>query len=168
MIFLTLKMNNLHDNVTSHAIENVWKTSSFTYISTWENNKRLNLLLKDLPSKALQKLHKPILLMNQKILLTLSCRLFILSIRKIIRTDRKKFNHTVFVELLTAHLLEKNSRFYHLLKLRYMQNKKCYTLKWKKNITYFFLTGSLDFKLHLMFNVNTSKDAARSGLSCYI
>jgi hypothetical protein len=37
----------------------------------------------------------------------------------------------------------------------------------EKNVT-FFLTHFLDFKLHLMFNVNISKDAVRSELSCYI
>jgi hypothetical protein len=51
-------------------------------------------------------------------------KLFILSIRKTIRTGKKKFDHTAFVELFTAHLLEKNSRFYHLPKPRYMRNKK--------------------------------------------
>jgi hypothetical protein len=52
----------------------------------------------------------------------------ILSIRKTIRTGKKEFNRTAFVELFTAHLLEKNSRFYHLPKPRYMRNKKCYNL----------------------------------------
>ncbi len=37
----------------------------------------------------------------------------------------------------------------------------------KKNVT-FFLIHVLHFKLHLMFNVNIPKDAARSGLSRYI
>jgi hypothetical protein len=55
---------------------------------------------------------------------TLSCRLFILSIRKITSTDKKEFNHVVFIELFTAHLTEKNSRFYHLPKPRYTRNKK--------------------------------------------
>ena len=34
------------------------------------------------------------------------------------------FVHTDFIELFTVHLLEKKSRCYHLLKPRYMQNKK--------------------------------------------
>jgi len=33
---------------------------------------------------------------------------------------------------------------------------------------HFFLIHVSNFKLHLMFNVNTPKDAARSGLSRYI
>jgi hypothetical protein len=37
----------------------------------------------------------------------------------------------------------------------------------EKNVT-FFLIHALHFKLHLMFNVNIPKDAARSGLSRYI
>jgi hypothetical protein len=37
----------------------------------------------------------------------------------------------------------------------------------KKNVTFFLLHFS-HFKLHLMFNVNIPKDAARSGLSRYI
>jgi hypothetical protein len=94
----------------------------------------------------------------------------ILSIRKTIRTAKKEFNHTAFVELFTAHLLEKNSRFYHLPKLRYMRNKKCYNMvkTVKKNKCHFFLIDFLHFKLHLIFDVNIPKDAARSGLSSYI
>jgi len=59
--------------------------------------------------------------------------LFISSIRKTIRAGNKKFNHTAFVELFMAHLLVKNSRFYHLLKPGYMQNKKYYNL-WASGI----------------------------------
>jgi hypothetical protein len=51
----------------------------------------------------------------------------ILSIRKTIRTGKKKFDLTAFVEVFTAHLLEKNSRFYHLSKPRYMRNKNVTT-----------------------------------------
>jgi len=58
----------------------------------------------------------------------LSWWLFILSIIKAIRTDKNDFSHAVFVELFMAHLLVKNSRFYHLLNLRYIQNKKCYNI----------------------------------------
>jgi hypothetical protein len=65
----------------------------------------------------------------------------ILSIRKTIKTGKKEFNHTAFVELFTAHFLEKNSRFYNLPKPRYMRNKKCYnmvkTVK-KKQMSLFF------------------------------
>jgi hypothetical protein len=39
--------------------------------------------------------------------------------------------------------------------------------KKKTNVT-FFLIDFLHFKLYLMFDVNISKDAARSGLSSYI
>jgi hypothetical protein len=42
---------------------------------------------------------------------------------KIIGTSQKEFVDTVFVELFTVHLSEKNSRFYHFLKPRYMRNK---------------------------------------------
>ncbi len=69
--------------------------------------------------------------------------LFISSIRKTIRAGKKKFNHTAFVELFMAHLLVKNSRFYHLLKPGYMQNKKYYNIMGirycsGKNIACFF------------------------------
>jgi hypothetical protein len=60
--------------------------------------------------------------------ITLSCTLFILSLGTTIRTDQDRFNHTVFIELFTAHLLEKNSRFYHSPKPRYIPNKKCYNI----------------------------------------
>ena len=103
--------------------------------------------------------------------LTLTCSLFVLIIRKIIRTGQKEFNHTAFVELFTTHLLGENSRFYHLLKRRYVRNKKCYntidTLS-KRKCDCFFLIDFLYFKLHLIFNVNIPKDAARSRLSRYI
>jgi hypothetical protein len=46
--------------------------------------------------------------------------LLILSIRKTIKTDKKEFSHTIFVELFMAHLLEKSSRFYHRSEPRYM------------------------------------------------
>jgi hypothetical protein len=38
----------------------------FAHISTGENDKILNLFLKDLSSEALQKPHEPILLVNEK------------------------------------------------------------------------------------------------------
>ena len=71
---------------------------------------------------------------------TLKCTLFILSIRKTVRKSKKKFDHTVFVELFTAHLLGGKSRFYHLLKPRYMPNKKCYNMEkfGKKKKCHFF------------------------------
>ena len=105
--------------------------------------------------------------------MTLSCKLFILSIRKTIRTGKKEFDHIAFVELFTAHLLEKKSRFYHLPKPRYMRNKKMLQHYGHpqyvkiKNVT-FSSNTLLYFKLHLMFNINMLKDAARSGLSPYI
>jgi hypothetical protein len=132
-----LKMNNIHDSVTSHHTENLWKTFCFAYISTSENDRILSFVLKDLSSKTVQKLYAPILMLNQERLPnifnmmgsdTMSCRLFILSKRKSIRTRKKEFNPTVFIELFTAHILESNSRFYHLLNLRYMRIKKCYNI----------------------------------------
>src|SRR5689334_18764848 len=54
---------------------------------------------------------------------TLSCGLFILNIRKTVRTRKKEFNHVVCIELFTAHLFERTSRFYHLPTRRYLQNK---------------------------------------------
>ncbi len=53
--------------------------------------------------------------------------------------------HTAFVELSTAHPLEKNSRFYHLPKLRYTQNKNCYNVMdtcTKKKKCHFFSNTS--------------------------
>jgi hypothetical protein len=98
-------------------------------------------------------------------------RLFILSIRKAILRGKKEFSHTVFVELFMAHLLEKNSRFYHLPKPRYIQNKKMFqhygNCAVRKKVI-FFLLQFLQFKLHLMSNVNIPKDAARSELSRYV
>jgi hypothetical protein len=129
----------------------------------------LNLFLKNLPSEALQKLHEPIPLANEK---SLSNAFNILSIRKTIRTDQEKFDRTVFVELFTVHLLERNSSFYDLPKLRYMRNKKCYNIMDTRigieKMSPFFSNTFLNFKLHSMFNVNIPKDAARSELSCYI
>jgi hypothetical protein len=95
-----------------------------------------------------------------------------LSIRKNIRTGKKKLNHTVLIELLTAHLLEKIQDFIIYLSRDKREIKTVTTLRTsgnvvKKNVT-FFLIYFLHFKLHLMFNVNKPKDAARSGLSRYI
>ena len=55
---------------------------------------------------------------------TLSCRLFIVSIRKTIKTSKIEFYHTDFVEIFAAHLFKKNSRCYHSHKPRYLRNKK--------------------------------------------
>jgi hypothetical protein len=97
--------------------------------------------------------------------------LLILSIRKTIKTDKKEFSHTIFVELFMAHLLEKSSRFYHRSEPRYMLKIKNVATLWKtrgkKNIT-FFLVQFLQFKLRSISDVNISKDAARCGLSRYI
>jgi hypothetical protein len=52
-------MKKQHDSALSHCIEhnkNVWKT----FYLTWENDKILIFLLKDAPSKALQKLYEQI------------------------------------------------------------------------------------------------------------
>ena len=54
-----------------------------------------------------------------------SCRLSIMNIEKVIRLNHKEFGCISFVEPSMAHLLKKNSRFYHKLKPRYMPNKKC-------------------------------------------
>ncbi len=93
-----------------------------------------------------------------------------MSIRKTIRTDQEKFDRTVFVELFTVHLLERNSRFYDLPKYAKQQMLQHYGHPYwnRKKMSHFFLTHFLDFKLHLMFNVNIPKDATRSELSCYI
>jgi hypothetical protein len=93
------------------------------------------------------------------------------SIRKTIRAGEKDLNHTVLIELFTPHLSEKISRFYHLPKPRYTRHKKLYditdTLCSKKSVIV-FLIRFLHFKLHLMFQINTSKGAAYSELSRYV
>ena len=143
-------MNSVHFSITSDHTENFGRLFCSAYISTWKNDGILNFLLKDVPSKALQNLYKS----STKFLYTKSynesensskcfqklwvatprCKLFILSIRKAIRTGKKKFDYTVFVELFAAHLLEKNSRLYHLPKPRYMPNKKNVTTLWTYGI----------------------------------
>jgi len=91
-----------------------------------------------------------------------------LSIIKAIRTGKKKgFSHAVFVELFMAHLLVKNSRFYHLLNLRYIQNQKCYNIMGacsKKNSQCF---SNAFFTCKTALDVQP-RDTASSGLSRYI
>jgi hypothetical protein len=80
-------------------------------------------------------------------------------------------DHIASVEFFTVYLLEKNSRFYHLPKPRYMQNIQCYNIMdivEKKKKLLFLPIHYLYFKLHLMFKVNIPKDTATSGLSPYI
>jgi len=73
----------------------------------------------------------------------------------------------------TAHLLEKIQGFIIYLSRDICEIKNITTL-WtpsvlqKEKMSFFFLIHLLYFKLHLMFNANISKDAARSGLSPYI
>ncbi len=57
-----------------------------------------------------------------------------MSIRNSIRTGEKEFDHTAFIELFTAHLLEKNSRSYHLrqadiCEIKMLQHEKSYKKK---------------------------------------
>ena len=68
---------------------------------------------KGMPSKALQNLYGPNPVANRKSSRnifymmgsdTTTHKLFILSIRKIIRTDKMEFDHIAFVELFMAHL----------------------------------------------------------------
>ena len=73
-----------------------------------------------------KKFSKPFLLCTIWWEVVLSCRFFILSTAKIINTSQYGFVVTIFVELFTAHLLKTKSRCYHLLKPRYMQNKKVF------------------------------------------
>jgi len=60
--------------------------------------------------------------------------LFILNIRKTIRTGQKEINHIGFIELFMAHLLETISRLYYFPTPRYVRNKICS----KNNVTFFF------------------------------
>ena len=64
-----------------------------------------------------------------------SCTLFILSIGKAIRAKQSRCVCTISVELFTAHLLKKESRFYYFLETRYMRNKKCCKHFWKPGST---------------------------------
>ena len=90
-------MNNLHDSVSFYHTENVEKTISFAYISTLENVRILNFVLQDASFKALQKLYGLIPIENQKCLPNIFnmmetdtvIGLFILSMRKAIRTGKK-------------------------------------------------------------------------------
>ena len=141
MVSSTLKMRNLHDRTTSHHIERNKKMFgrpfSFACISTWENDKILICFSKDAPLKALQKLYwcipigKQISVSNLFWLRTiskevaLSCTFFILSMAETINLNQQRFVITIFVELFTAHLLNRNSRFYHLPNPRYRPYKKC-------------------------------------------
>jgi hypothetical protein len=61
----------------------------------------------------------------------LSCTLFILSMGKTIRAKQSRFVCIIFVELFTAHLLKKESRFDYFFEPRYMRNKKCCKHFWK-------------------------------------
>jgi len=154
----------------------------FGYISTWENDRRLNFFKKDVPSKALQKLYETIHIANQKTfpnifnMMGSNIVMYVLHFEyKKNHKDRSKGDqsYSCLIEFFTEHLLEKNSSFYHLPNPRYMRNKRCYNIMnthyWnKKKLSLFFLIDFLRVKLHLMFNVNISKDAARSGLSRYI
>jgi hypothetical protein len=70
-------------------------------------------------------------------------KLFILNIRKTIRTGKKKFDHTAFVELFTAHLLKKIQDFIIYLSRDICEIKKRYNTmdtqfwKLKKNVLFF-------------------------------
>jgi hypothetical protein len=145
-----------------------WKTFLFCIYLVLRKWWNIELLLKDVPSRALQNLYRLNLrahrtssrsifyIMGSD---TVTYKLFILSIRKTIITDKMECNHIAFVELFKAHLLKINSRFYHLPKPRYMRIKKMFL---------FFLTDFLYFKLYLMFNVNILNDAARFWFSLHI
>ena len=86
--------------------------------------------------KTLQNLYRQNLIANQKSPRSIfrndrgdtAMQLVHYEFRKTIRTGKNKFDHTAFVELFMLHLLKKNSRFYHLPKLRYMRNKKRYNI----------------------------------------
>jgi predicted peroxiredoxin len=70
MVFVTLKMKNLHDNIISHhTVRNkkmFGKSFCFACISASENDKILIFFSKDAPSKALQKLYEQIPIGKQK------------------------------------------------------------------------------------------------------
>jgi hypothetical protein len=57
-----------------------------------------------------------------------SCRVFIFSIRKTIRTGKKEFNNALFINIFTVHLLETNFTYYPLPGRGYTPNKKCYII----------------------------------------
>jgi hypothetical protein len=79
--------------------------------------------------------------------------------------------HTAFVELSTAHLLKKKFKILSFTEVEICAKQKLlqrYGYLYKEKNGTFFLIHRLHFKLHLMFNVNIPKDAARSGLPRYI
>jgi hypothetical protein len=101
---------------------------------------------------------------------TQPCKLFHFEYQKNIRPGKKEFNHTAFIELSTAHFLEKSQGFSICLSRDICEIKNVTTL-WtpcSKTMSFAFLIHFLHIKLHLMFNVNIPKGAERSVLSSYI
>jgi sulfur relay (sulfurtransferase) DsrC/TusE family protein len=89
--------------------------------------------------------------------LTLSCTLFMLSKKTIVRTGNKEFNHTVFIELIPAHPLEKNSRFYQLPKPRFMRHKNCYNIiDTRRHCKMHVMQNSSDFCFSLYYTYSDS------------
>ncbi len=75
--------------------------------------------------------------------ITLSYTLFILSLGTNIRTDQDKFNHTVFIELFTAHLLEKKTQDFIIHRSR--------DISQIKNVTTLWTPCSKEKKCHFFF-----------------
>jgi hypothetical protein len=131
MVSLILKMNNLHGSVTSHHIKTISRTflicfriGLYKFCRTFDGTsftKKIQYSTIFSSRDIYRTKGLPTFSVSWE--MALPCKLFILSIRKTIRIDKKKFDHTAIVDLFTPHLLEKNSRFYHLPRPRYIQNK---------------------------------------------
>ncbi len=105
-------MKNLHDSVPHPSY---WK-----YLEHYSNSpsELFHTAFVELSTAHLSKTKFSVLLFSQvEIYAEQKClpnifhimeRYAIFNIRKTIKTGKKKSNHTIFIELFTAHLLEKN------------------------------------------------------------
>jgi len=135
MIFPILKMNNWHFHVASflEAFQGVfWFAIGFGLYKFCRAFDGASLKKINIPSFFHVEIYAeqeslPIFSVWSEVILI--CKLFILSIRKTIRTGKKKFDPTAFVELFTAHFFRKEFKVYDLPKPRYLRNKKRYNME---------------------------------------
>jgi len=110
----------------------------FEYISAWKNSNIPILFEKYLPSKALQKLYKQVPSAKQKSLLNIfvmfntmksSIHYHVGCSFDVWNKSSEQVNRRVclysFCRAFHGASSQKKSRFYHLLKPRYVRNKKC-------------------------------------------
>jgi len=129
MVFPILKMKKLNVSATSHRIKRNKSlfcfeigicSQSLCRAFHGASFKRKIKILSFCQAK--QKVFQTFLLCSMQWEKALSCCFFILSMGRTIRTSQKEFVYTIFVELLTAHLLKNKPRFYHFVKSIYMRN----------------------------------------------